>query len=338
MENNSQSRKYQLTINNPAEKGITRDTIKQSLAELSTVYWAISDEIGIEEHTPHTHVFVMLRSPVRFSRMKRLFPTAHIEVAHGTAAENKAYIEKSGKWADTEKQDTSIPGTFEESGELPSEPEKAASVSEAILSMIADGASNAEIITKYPTAMNRLQHIEAARQTLLGERFRDTWRTLEITYIWGETGSGKTKSVMEEYGYGNVYQVTNYLHPFDTYSGQDVLLLDEFRSSIMAADMLKYLDGYPLMLPCRYADKVACFTKIYIVSNIPLEKQYPNVQIDELATWKAFLRRIHHVVEFRKGQAPIDHGNAMDYIYPPPEPVPDWVREAEQCEQATLPL
>ena len=77
---------------------------------------------------------------------------------------------------------------------------------------------------------------------------------------------------MDKHGYKNVFRVTNYAHPFDGYRGERVLLFDEFRSSLPLADMLKYLDGYPLMLPCRYADKVACFTEVYIISNIPLEQ------------------------------------------------------------------
>ena len=76
------------------------------------------------------------------------------------------------------------------------------------------------------------------------------------------------------------------------------LLFDEFRSSLKITDMLNYLDGYPLMLPCRYTNRQACYTTVYLISNIPLDEQYKNVQIDEPATWAAFLRRIHHVVEY----------------------------------------
>lgn len=102
---------------------------------------------------------------------------------------------------------------------------------------------------------------------------------------------------MDKHGYKNVFRVTNYAHPFDGYRGERVLLFDEFRSSLPLADMLKYLDGYPLMLPCRYADKVACFTEVYIISNIPLEQQYPNVQVEEPASYAAFLRRINEKYE-----------------------------------------
>ena len=145
--------------------------------------------------------------------------------------------------------------------------------------------------------MNRLQHLDATRQMLLEEEHCDKRRALEVFYIWGKTGVGKTRFVMDKYGYTKVFRVTNYAHPFDGYKGQSVILFDEFRSSLPIADMLNYLDGYPLMLPCRYADKVACFSTIYFASNIPLEKQYQDVPVVEPETYRAFLRRIHHVFE-----------------------------------------
>ena len=76
-----------------------------------------------------------------------------------------------------------------------------------------------------------------------------------------------------------------------------MILFDEFRSSLPLADMLNYLDGYPIMLPCRYADRAAYYDTVYIDSNIPLEKQYPNVQIEEPASYQALLRRIHEKYE-----------------------------------------
>ena len=54
------------------------------------------------------------------------------------------------------------------------------------------------------------------------------------------------------------------------------------------------------MLPARYFDRVACYTTVYITSNIPLEQQYTEIQRSKLETWNAFLRRITTVTEFRK--------------------------------------
>ena len=62
--------------------------------------------------------------------------------------------------------------------------------------------------------------------------------------------------------------------------------------------MLNYLDIYPLHLPARYIDRVACYTKVYITSNIPLSEQYKAEQQSRPETWKAFLRRIHKVYAY----------------------------------------
>lgn len=142
----------------------------------------------------------------------------------------------------------------------------------AIYEMVKDGASNYEILEEFQNALNKLEKIDRARQPVLEDRLKDDFRILDVWYICGETGVGKTRSVMEQYGYSNVFRVTNYAHPFDGYKGQDVILFDEFRSSLPIGDMLIYLDGYPVALPCRYADKQACFTKVYVISNIPLEQ------------------------------------------------------------------
>lgn len=46
-----------------------------------------------------------------------------------------------------------------------------------------------------------------------------------------------------------------------------------------------------MRLPARYEDKVACYTKVFIVSNWPFDKQYKNQKNTE--TYNAWLRRIH---------------------------------------------
>lgn len=40
------------------------------------------------------------------------------------------------------------------------------------------------------------------------------------------------------------------------------------------------------------------YTTVYITSNLPLEKQYRGEQWDRPETWRAFLRRIHNIIEF----------------------------------------
>ena len=77
-----------------------------------------------------------------------------------------------------------------------------------------------------------------------------------------------------------------------------MLVFEEFNNQIPIEEMLNYLDVYPLMMPARYNDRVACYTRVYITSNIPLEYQYTAVQAQRPDTWKAFLRRIHKIVHY----------------------------------------
>lgn len=297
MPRDTSSRKYQLTINNPIEHGFSHDTIKNIIGTFpSCIYACMSDEVGDNE-TPHTHLYIVFRNAVMFSTVQTRFYGAHIERAQGTHQENRDYICKTGKWLNDVKHGTSIEGTFEEVGELPEERSARQKESDAIFEMLKDGASDLEIIEAYPSAMNRLPHINNTRQTLLKEHYKNEFRKLSVHYVWGKTGVGKTRAVMEKFGYENVYHVTNYRNPFDQYDGQLVMLFDEFRSSLPIADMLKYLDGYPLMLPCRFSDRVACYTEVYVVSNIPMEMQYLDIQNYEPETWQAWLRRFNSIYE-----------------------------------------
>ena len=77
-------------------------------------------------------------------------------------------------------------------------------------------------------------------------------------------------------------------------------MLDEFRSSLPITLILNILDGYPLDLPSRYTNKVACYSTVIIISNIPINMQYPNVQTEEPETWNAFLRRISSIIRLER--------------------------------------
>lgn len=298
VEKDTQSRKYLGTINNAQEKGITHDVIHTHLSSLSGMrYLCTSDEVGVNEHTPHTHFFVVYENAKLFSTMKKAIPEAHWDSCRGTPMQNREYVFKTGRWKNTEKGTTSIPGTQEEYGEIPAEKYESSSKPELafLYTLIKEGKTDAEILEDYPEYMFDITHIGRCRLILRQEEYKETYRNLEVTYIFGATGTGKTRGVMEGHGYSNVYRVTDYLHPFDTYEGQDVLLLEEYNSSFCIHDVLNYLDGYPTKLPARYYDKIACYTKVYITTNTALEKQYPGIQEEHSETWNAFLRRIHKV-------------------------------------------
>lgn len=294
------SRKYQLTINNPIEHGFTHEQIKNNLDTIKTEYWCMCDEVGAEK-TPHTHIFLYSKNAIMFSTIQKRFYGAHIECAQGTCQENRDYIRKEGKYLDSEKKETNLLETFEEFGEMPIENKGSKNnVSYQVWQMLQDGYSDYDIMDRFPSYITKSSHLDRTRQIIRQKNYKNTFRKLEVTYICGETETGKTRYVLDKYGYENVYKITNYEHAFDEYEGEDVILFDEFRSSLPLSDMLQYLDGYPCRLKARYNDKQACYTKVFIVSNIPFEKQYIHYQENEHKSWQAFRRRITTFLNFVK--------------------------------------
>lgn len=304
----TRSRKYQLTINNPIDKGFTHYEIKKIFGDYPPVYYCLCDEIG-ENGTPHTHIYVYYENAVAFQTMKSRFPSAHIEASRGTSQENRDYIRKEGKYLESEKKETNLIETFEEYGDLPLDVKtKNVKVSEEVLEMIENGFDDYDIIKCFPSYGTKVSHLQQMRKLVIEKRNSNEWRKLSVTYIYGDTATGKTRYVMDKYGYSKVCKITNYKNPFDSYQYQDVILFDEFRSSIPITDMLQYLDGYPCQLSARYSDKTATFTKVYIISNVSLEKQYVNLQYDEPKTYNAFIRRINEIIKFTN-----ENGNITQY-------------------------
>ena len=122
--------------------------------------------------------------------------------------------------------------------------------------------------------------------------------------IVGASGAGKTRSIFRKHAVQDICRITDYGGRngvrFDAYHTQPVLVFEEFHSQIPIESMLNFLDIYPATLPARYQDKTACYTTVYITSNIPLEAQYPDIQRYDMETWKAFLRRIHTVTQYHE--------------------------------------
>lgn len=311
---NSQSRKWALVINNPLECGFDHEVICETLMKFFPDYFCMADEIA-KTGTFHTHIFVYSHSPMRFSTLKGRFPIAHIEKAYGSAKENRDYILKSGKWENDEKSETSVEGSFYEYGTLPKERDENNPKMSKLLDNIREGKQTTEIIDDTPEFAFRIRDIDVLRQTLLSEKYITENRELAVSYIFGASGTGKTRSIYQEHDAKEICRITNYRIGkginFDGYWGQDVLVFEEFNSQIAIEDMLNYLDIYPLYLPARYNDKVACYTKVYITSNLPLSEQYKDVQIYRPETWKAFLRRIHRIIEYCEDGSVTERGGKL---------------------------
>lgn len=307
--------KWQLTINNPIDKGFDHFMIKKTLIDnFPTIkYFCMADEKG-EDGTPHTHVFVALKSRVRFKKFKKHFNTAHIEAAKGSVDQNILYIKKEGEKYEN-KAYTKINGTFEEWGEKPPNNKGMRADLSELYDMIEAGYTTGQIIEDNRDNIIHLDKIDRLRLTMLTEKYKSKIRLdIKVVYISGATGTGKTRGVLDEYGVENCYRITDYKHPYDSYSSESVLIYDEFRSQLSISHMLDALDIYPVALNARYSNKYACHETAIMISNIRLEEQYTDAQISDPETWKALLRRIHHVKHFNEDGTIEVYDSVQDYF------------------------
>ena len=82
-------------------------------------------------------------------------------------------------------------------------------------------------------------------------------------------------------------------HSGDGYNKQDTIIFDDFYGQIRMADMLRYLDGYPVQLPIKGGFVWAHWTHVWITSNSDPDTWYTSVPAETVA---AFRRRITEII------------------------------------------
>lgn len=247
-----------------AEK-MSRKEIEEALASYN--YLGQLEE-GEEDGYRHWQLLIDGgKSPIRFSTLKNKLPTAHLEPRRGPMQQAVEYVTKETTRVTGEPRlEHGIIRHSDEKGRR----KDVEVVREAILEK---GLSADEVFLQVPesncmTAM--VEKLVAAR-----ERSRHTKpRQLEVIWLYGPPGTGKT-SLAVEMGGKSYYRVTDYQHPFDSYSGEGVLVLDEFDGEMRLSTLLNVLDIWPTMLPARYADRVAAYNQVVLVSNEAPWSFYP---------------------------------------------------------------
>lgn len=113
------------------------------------------------------------------------------------------------------------------------------------------------------------------------------FRELNVEWIWGEPGTGKTRYVMEQ---EDVYKIDPPYQWWDGYVGQKKLLIDDFEDCMLSrGTLLNILDGYVLRLPTKGGHCYANWTEVFITSNKHPEKY---------SCWnKALKRRVNTIRE-----------------------------------------
>lgn len=276
------SRGWLITI--PASR-YSREEIVDALGGYAVVVAQL--ERGGNTGYEHWQTWVEHTGPIKFSTLQRRIPGCHLVARK--APKRKAYEYVTKKDTRVEGVDRIIIGDPEKLLETrQGERTDVQRVRDAILE---DGLSFEEVLMEVPEAgrfVAYARELVSARDRKAG---KSKQRDVQVTYLYGPPGSGKTSWVYENWS--DVCRVTSYAHPFDEYMGEDVLVLDEFNGQVPLEFMNNLLDRYALSLPARYQNRVAKFTQVVIVSN---HAPWDLYQKAEVVTRKAFARRLQRVI------------------------------------------
>ena len=295
----SKSARWCFTVNNPGQYRPQWDpTIMQYMI------WQL--ERGASG-TLHIQGYVRFNSPRTLAAVKNCLvcQEAHVEVANGTEEQNKEYCSKAA---------SKEAGPFEFGHYDPSKGKKGKRTDIIELKdAIKKGATMAELAESHPEALVRYPSgVQVLRQALLGEGPKT--RDVTVHILWGPTGTGKTHRVRT--AFDKVYAVSPGRDPWGRYQGEDVVLFDEFDWSSWPLDRMKeYLDKWPVALDCRYMDKTARWTKVFIIANTDPRNWY---SLSAQSSRDALFRRIWKITEVTSQDQDVE-------LIPPvavPAPVP----------------
>lgn len=121
--------------------------------------------------------------------------------------------------------------------------------------------------------------------------------TNKVTWLWGETGSGKTRHVYDKFPNITDVYAKKPDRWWDGYNGQPCILLDDFRPTWWSFDhMLRLLDRYQMQVEIKGGDAWLQPAHIFITCTMKPEDLYEGLG-EDIAQ---LLRRIHETVEIRK--------------------------------------
>lgn len=92
--NNTQASRWCFTINNPTPND------EQALANLPNIRYLIYGRERGQDGTFHFQGFVIFERSIRFNRLHRLLPRAHLEAARGSSQQARDYCKKDGDFTE----------------------------------------------------------------------------------------------------------------------------------------------------------------------------------------------------------------------------------------------
>lgn len=153
------------------------------------------------------------------------------------------------------------------------------------------------IYHQYGRTLNKLEDLKMRNIS------RDEITTCD--WIYGETGSGKSHRVFQDYHPSTHYLWRNDNGWWEGYTQQHYIIMNDYRGEIKYNELLQLIDKYPYFVKRRGKEPLPFTSKhIFITSSLSPEKIYHNrVEEDKI---EQLLRRIN-VIHLQRITLPIEN-------------------------------
>jgi len=223
--------------------------LKLSNDNIEYICWG--EEICPKTKRKHYQGWLQVNKKLRLAGIKKVCQSKkiHIEACRGTEGDNEKYCTKDNKYFSV--------GTYMKQGRRTD--------LDQLKVIIDNGGTLEEIAGENFQAFVQYNRGFQEYKKIVDKRLRKEFRKVEVTHIYGKTGTGKTRKAME---HEDVYKIQGpALKWWDGYDGERTLVIDEYDNDISCTELLGILDGYQLRLPIKGSFTYANWTKVIITSN-----------------------------------------------------------------------
>lgn len=252
------SKTWCFTLNNWTEKD------EQQLKDLEKNYIIIGREVG-KMGTPHLQGHVIFKRAYRRTQLEKINPRIHWEKAKVEDAMN--YCTKDQEYYIEDNRAQGKRNDLKEICNLP------------IQTIVKE---HPDYFVRYHTGLEKLNLYRQQART----------HKPEVTWIWGPTGVGKTRYVVDKEV--DLWISGKSLKWWLGYENQTATLFDDFRADFCTFhELLRILDRYPYMVEVKGGQRQLNSVRMYITSCYHPEMVYTTREdIQQL------IRRIDKIVNF----------------------------------------
>jgi len=203
-----------------------------------------------------------------------------LRIANGTGPQNVTYCSKDG--------------VFWEKGERPKGQGKRSDI-DAATDILSNGGSLQEVAQSLPSVFVKFHR--GLREYQLITQTRRNWKT-EVYWLWGPTGSGKSRWAWESFP--DAYMKQSTTKWWCGYVDQDTCIIDDFRPTkeLQFNFILNLFDRYPLLLETKGGQVQCLFKTIIVTCPFSPDQMLTHLEWVGIEQGNQLKRRIDHVIEF----------------------------------------